>query len=164
MDVIEMDVDRIKPYPGNPRINEKAARAVAESIRRFGFKNPIILDKDGVVVAGHTRLKAAGILGMKTVPCVLADDLTPDEAAAFRLVDNKAGEAAEWDYRLLKSELQEIPADFRMSEFGFDDDDALGFWGDMFSESDGSDAREKTVVCPHCGARVPRRELIHENS
>jgi len=93
---------------------------VAESIKEFGFKVPIIVDKDNVIVAGHTRLRAAKKLGMKTVPCIVADDLTPEQIKAFRLADNKVSEFSEWDMDLLTSELKEI--DFDMDIFGFDDD------------------------------------------
>ena len=109
----------VKPYPHNPRKNDKAVAAVAESIKRFGFNQPIAVDSNGVIVAGHTRYKAAKKLGLKVVPVVVLDDLTPDEIRAYRLADNKVGEKAEWDLSLLDAELKNI-TDIDMSLFDFD--------------------------------------------
>ena len=114
-------VDELIPYERNPRRNDKAVEAVAASIREFGFQNPIILDSEGVVIAGHTRLKAAKLLGMKKVP-VIRSELSGEKARAYRLADNKTGELAEWDIDLLDAELAEI-VDIDMSEFGFDLDE-----------------------------------------
>lgn len=107
----------MKPYKRNPRKNENAVDAVAASIKEFGFKIPIVIDDNYEIVAGHTRLKAATKLGLETVPCIIADDLTPEQIKAFRLADNKTAELAEWDLDLLDLELDEIPLD--MSLFGF---------------------------------------------
>jgi site-specific DNA-methyltransferase (adenine-specific) len=114
-------VAELKEYENNPRKNKKAVAAVAESIKTFGFKNPIIIDKDGVIIAGHTRKAAAQQLGLDTVPCIIADDLTPEQAAAFRLADNKTAELAEWDFDKLNEEIKAL-ADFpvNMADFGFD--------------------------------------------
>lgn len=119
MEVIDRKVSELIPYANNPRHNDGAVDTVAASIKNFGFKVPIIVDKDGVIVAGHTRLKAAQKLGLKTVPCIVADDLTPEQIKAFRLADNKVGELAEWDFEKLDLELEEIDLD--MTQFGFDD-------------------------------------------
>ena len=109
-------------YENNPRENDGAVEAVAESIKQFGFKVPIIVDRDGVIVAGHTRKKAAERLGLSSVPCIVADDLTPEQIKAFRLADNKTGELAEWDFAALEKELAELTAfDVDMSAFGFDE-------------------------------------------
>ena len=115
-------LDTIRPYPGNPRANDGAVDAVAASIREFGFRNPIIVDADGTIIAGHTRYKAARALGLSEVPVLVADDLTPEQVAAYRLADNKTGEMAEWDSELLAQELDGL-ADLDMSAFGFDDSD-----------------------------------------
>lgn len=117
MTIIEKNINSITPYERNPRLNDNAVDAVAASIREFGFKVPIIIDKDGVIVAGHTRLKAAKKLGLETVPCVIADDLNEDQIKAFRLADNKVSEFAEWDLDLLDLELADIDLD--MEVFGF---------------------------------------------
>lgn len=119
MDVIEKKLKDIKPYEKNPRKNDSAVDAVANSIREFGFKVPVVIDKDGVIVCGHTRYKAAKKLKLDTVPCVIADDLTDEQIKAYRLADNKVSELAEWDIDLLGEELDGI-FDIDMSDFGFD--------------------------------------------
>ena len=127
MEIKEIKIEELKPYENNPRHNEAAVGPVANSIKEFGFKVPIIIDKDNVIIAGHTRLKAAKLLGLETVPCVLADDLTEEQAKAFRLADNKVSELAEWDFDDLERELEELDAmdlDFEMSDFGFTSDDS----------------------------------------
>lgn len=123
MQIEEINTHVLIPYSNNPRNNESAVDAVAASIKEFGFKVPIIIDKDNVIVAGHTRLKAALKLGLVRVPCIKADDLTPEQLKAFRLADNKVGELATWDFDKLEEELTELDSldlDFTMSDFGFD--------------------------------------------
>ena len=124
MQIYDKRIDEIKPYENNPRHNDNAVDACANSIREFGFKVPIVVDSDGVIVAGHTRYKAAKKLGLQTVPCLVADDLNEEQINAFRLADNKVGELATWDLDTLKVELDNI-GEIDMSEFGFnlDDDD-----------------------------------------
>ncbi|MBQ7264460.1 MAG: DUF4417 domain-containing protein [Synergistaceae bacterium] len=120
--VCMMPVDGLKGYERNPRKNAGAVRAVAASIRDFGFKVPIVVERDGTIIAGHTRLLAAKQLGLAEVPVVVADDLSPTEAQAFRIADNKTAELAEWDMGLLKMELAELDlADVDMRLYGFDD-------------------------------------------
>lgn len=121
MNIVEKRIEELQPYENNPRKNEAAVEYVANSIKEFGFKVPIIVDKDGVIVAGHTRYLAAMELGMETVPTIVADDLTPKQIKAFRIADNKTAEKASWDDVLLKEELSEILDDFDMTEFGFGD-------------------------------------------
>lgn len=118
MQIINKKLSEITPYEKNPRRNDEAVEYVAESIKEFGFKVPIVVDKDGVIVAGHTRYKAAKKLKLKEVPCIIADDLTEDQVKAFRLADNKVGEIAEWDEELLWEELEGIDLD--MEVFGFE--------------------------------------------
>lgn len=117
INIVYKKIDELKPYKNNPRKNDKAVKAVADSIKEFGFKVPIILDSNMEIIAGHTRLKAAKRLKYKEVPCIIADDLTPDQVRAFRLVDNKVGEFAEWDIDLLNIELSEIELDLTPFEF-----------------------------------------------
>ena len=117
--IIYKSIDELVPYENNPRDNTAAIAAVAASIKEFGFKNPIIIDSDNVIVAGHTRLKAAQKLKIQNVPCVVADDLTQEQVNAFRLADNKTAELAEWDLELLNSELELIDG-IDMTEFGFE--------------------------------------------
>ena len=121
MQIINMKVSEIHPYEKNPRFNEGAVDAVAASIKEFGFKNPIIVDKDNVIIAGHTRMLAAKKLGLEEVPVVVASDLTPEQVQAFRIADNKTGEIAEWNYDLLPLEIKELQeANFDLSLLGFD--------------------------------------------
>lgn len=119
MNIIQMKIENITPYEKNPRKNDEAVKYVAESIKEFGFKVPIVIDKDNVIVAGHTRYKAAKKLKLSEVPCIIADDLTDEQVKAFRLADNKVAEKAEWDFDLLNEELEEL-AGFDMDLFGFD--------------------------------------------
>ncbi len=119
MDIIIKNIEQIRPYEKNPRKNNEAVKYVAESIKQFGFKVPIVIDKEGVIVAGHTRYKASLKLGLKEVPCIVADDLTPEQVKAFRLADNKTSEKSEWDFDLLDSELEDI-LNFNMEDFGFE--------------------------------------------
>lgn len=120
MDIKILNINELKPYEKNPRKNDEAVKYVAESIKQFGFKVPIVIDKDHVIVAGHTRWKAAKKLGISDVPCIIADDLSDEQIKAFRLADNKVAEKAEWDMDLLSFELDDL-IDFDMSVFGFDD-------------------------------------------
>ena len=109
----------IKPYEKNPRKNDDAVEYVMNSIREFGFKVPIVIDREGVIVAGHTRYKAAKKLRMKETPRIIADDLSDEQIKAFRLADNKVAEKAEWDFELLNDELENI-LNFDMTDFGFE--------------------------------------------
>lgn len=118
MNIVEKRLDEIRPYANNPRKNDEAVEAVANSIREFGWKQPIVVDADGVIIVGHTRYKAAQMLGLKTVPVLVADDLSDDKVKAYRLADNKTNELAEWDLSALETELAQIDMD--MSGFGFD--------------------------------------------
>jgi site-specific DNA-methyltransferase (adenine-specific) len=120
MNIITKQLKEIKPYEKNPRKNDEAVKYVAKSIEQFGFKVPIIIDKDGIIVCGHTRYKAAKRLKIKEVPCIMADDLSDEQIKAFRVADNKVSEYAEWDMELLEEELKAIES-LDMSEFGFDD-------------------------------------------
>ena len=119
MNIIEMKIGDIIPYEKNPRKNDEAVKYVAESIKQFGFKVPIVIDKNNVIVAGHTRYKASKKLGLKEVPCIVADDLTEEQIKAYRLADNKVAEQAEWDIDLLGEELDGI-LDIDMADFGFE--------------------------------------------
>ena len=129
MDIIEVKITELKPYENNPRNNDDAAAAVARSIKEFGFKVPVIIDKNNVIVAGHTRLKAAMLLKLESVPCIVADDLTDEQIKAFRLADNKVSELATWDFEALDKELKDLEdmdLDFDMSDFGFESSEIGG--------------------------------------
>lgn len=155
MNIVEKQIADIIPYENNPRKNDEAVIPVANSIEQFGFKVPIIIDKDNVIVAGHTRLKAAEYLGKKTVPCIVADDLTDEEIKAFRLADNKVAEFANWDFTLLDSELVDI-VEIDMDQFGFDVDmfsDGISDDIDGHDDVDLDKGKEKEIECPSCGFR-----------
>lgn len=120
--IVSKRLDEIMPYERNPRKNDEAVEKVADSIREFGFKVPIVIDKAGVIVTGHTRYKAAKLLGLEEVPTIIADDLSPYQIAAFRLADNKVSEYSEWDMSLLDEELSALNGKIDMGQFGFDID------------------------------------------
>lgn len=120
MEIKMLSVKAITPYDKNPRKNDVAVDAVAASIKEFGFRIPILLDKNGTIIAGHTRLKAAMKLGLKEVPCIYADDLNEEQVKALRLADNKTAELADWDFDLLNDELLDI-IDIDMTSFGFEE-------------------------------------------
>lgn len=123
MNVQQVKIEKVKPYDKNPRKNKAAVDYVANSIKEFGFQQPIVVDKDMVVIAGHTRLKAAKKLKLKEVPVVIADNLTEEQVKAYRLADNKTAEKAEWDFDLLTDELLSLQElNFDMEQFGFDFD------------------------------------------
>lgn len=154
MNIIELKLADIKPYEKNPRKNDDAVEYVANSIKEFGFKVPIVIDKDGVIVAGHTRYKASKKLGIEKVPCIIADDLTPEQIKAYRLADNKVGESAKWDFNLLQEELSEI-FDIDMKMFDFvkpEEIDVDAFFED--NPTEGKEKEPKTIKCPHCGELI----------
>ena len=115
-------LDTIQPYDRNPRLNDNAVAAVAESLRQFGFRQPIVIDPAGVIICGHTRWKAAQELGLTKVPVHIATDLTDEQIRAYRIADNKTGELAEWDFEILPIEIEELQGgEMDMSDFGFGD-------------------------------------------
>lgn len=124
-----MKLSELIPYENNPRINENAVEAVAKSIKEFGFLNPIIIDKNNVIVAGHTRYKAAQLLGLTEVPCVVASELTEEQVQAFRIADNKTSELATWNEQLLAEELAKL--DFDFTDFGFTDEELVSLTEDV---------------------------------
>ena len=125
MNIVEKQISEIKPYEKNPRRNEKAIDLVVNSIKEFGFKVPLVIDKQNVIVCGHTRYLAAKKLQMKELPCIIADDLTDEQIKAFRLADNKVSEFSEWDMELLNDELLDLDLDMDMFGFGFEDDEKI---------------------------------------
>ena len=120
MQIIDKPLTDLKPYANNPRHNAKAVPAVKESILKFGFKVPIVIDKNNVIVCGHTRFYASKEIGLETVPCIVADDLTDEQINAFRLVDNRVSEFADWNFDKLAEELSDLQ-DFDFEPFAFDD-------------------------------------------
>jgi DNA modification methylase len=124
-------IGRVKPYPNNPRVNDAAVDAVAASIRDFGWRQPIVVDGQGVIIVGHTRWKAARKLGLAEVPVHVATDLLPEQIKAYRIADNKLNELADWDVNLLSAELAELQlADVDLSLLGFSPDELTRIMGD----------------------------------
>lgn len=152
MEVRNLKIDEIKPYENNPRNNLDAVDATANSIKEFGWQQPIVVDKDMVIIAGHTRYLAAKKLGCDTVPVVVASNLSDEQVRAYRLADNKTGELAEWDTKLLDDELQSI-LDIDMTDFGFDEDIEFDPADEVDTRIDEpTETTDSTeVTCPHCG-------------
>src|SRR5215470_5152910 len=120
------NITDIRPYAHNPRCNDHAVAAVARSIAEFGFRQPIVVDEDGIIIVGHTRYKAALKLGLKTVPVHVAVGLSPAQAKAYRLADNQTARLSEWDYDRLPLELAELQGmDFDLDLTGFSADELL---------------------------------------
>ena len=153
MNVINVSIEKLREYENNPRkISEEAVNAVARSIQEFGFKVPVVIASDYEIVCGHTRVRAAKQLEMSAVPCVVADDLTPEQIKAFRLADNKTAELSGWDFEKLDIEIEEL--DFDMSDFGFLEQEEIDI--DSFFEREQEkmkDHEEKLVTCLECGAK-----------
>ena len=149
MKVVMLPIKAIVPYDNNPRKNEKAVDAVANSIREYGFKKPILVDEDYVIIAGHTRRLAAIKLGLEEVPCVILTDLDETKKKAFRLADNRTAEIAVWDEDLLKAEMQKA-VDVDFSDFGFELDMSVAMQEDV---------GVKTHKCPKCGCEFTAKEI-----
>lgn len=155
MDILELKIEELVPYENNPRVNDQAVEKVAASIREFGFKVPIVIDKDNVIVAGHTRLEAAKLLGLDVIPCIKADDLTEAQVREFRIIDNKSQELADWDLDIMRAELESITG-IDMSEFGF----LIQEIEDQKKKDAENKKKEnekkvvKEIRCPRCGRVV----------
>lgn len=164
IEVIMMRPTDIKPYENNPRLNDLAVDKVAESIKAFGFRNPIIVDKDGVIIAGHTRWKASIKLGLEQVPVIVAKDMTEEQVKAFRIADNKTGEFAEWDYEKLLAEIEDLKlADFDTELTGFSDVEIAEFIGtdELFEVAD---IDEDELVIETAETNEGKRHKIHKLS
>jgi len=144
MKVENWDIDKVKPYANNPRKNDDAVKVTANSIKEFGWQQPIVVDKDGVIIVGHTRFKAAKKLNLKQVPVTVADNLTDEQVKAYRLADNKTGELADWDVDMLDGELNDI-LNIDMEDFGFEELDE----SDLQQKDENTDPAlidDKTVI------------------
>lgn len=153
MKIIYKKTDEIKPYKNNPRRNDDAVDPVANSIREFGFKVPIVIDKNNEIVAGHTRYKAAQLLDMQEVPCIIADDLNEEQVKAFRLADNKTAELAGWDFEILDCEIGELQRGINMEDFGFQISEDVDL-DDFFEDAKETEKEKKLITCPHCGKPI----------
>lgn len=131
MEIKMIKIEDLKPYENNPRNNDNAVEYVKNSIKKFGFKVPLVIDKNNVIVTGHTRYRASQELGLKEVPCIIADDLTEKQIKAFRIADNKTNDMAEWNDDLLSIELKDVMEDIDMTDFGFGDFELSMLMDDM---------------------------------
>ena len=148
MEIINKKIEDLIPYENNPRYNDEAVEYVANSIKEFGFRVPIIVDKNNVIVAGHTRYKASLELGLDEVPTIVADDLSEEQIKAFRLADNKVSEQSQWNLELLEEELADLDID--MSEFGFEDIEQPDL-SDFFEEpTEQKEKKPELITCPYC--------------
>ena len=150
MKITERKIGELIPYENNPRYNDEAVEYVAKSIKEFGFNVPIVIDKDNVIVAGNTRLRAAEKLGLEKVPCVTVNNLTDEQIKAYRLIDNKTAEMSEWDYDLLEMELEAIDID--MSEYG------------LYCHEEYPEETEEVEVEQEDGTKIKECKVIREAS
>ena len=124
MNIVNINIEDVHPYEKNPRINENGIDAVANSIKEFGWQQPIVVGRDHVIIAGHTRFFAAQRLGLTTVPVVIAENLSPEQVKAYRIADNKTGELSEWDFSLLSLELKDLQdANMDLNTLGFEENE-----------------------------------------
>lgn len=178
--VTDWPIEKVKPYGNNPRtITDAAVEKVARSITEFGWRQPIVVDSEGFVIVGHTRLRAAALLGLKVVPVHVAEGLSAEKVRAYRLADNRTGEENDWDKDLLLTELGSFAEldDFDMQSLGFDADDLQQYLGDDYVVLDPETQRRDItaadvakadkglkdnpkksseqelvdLICPHCG-------------
>lgn len=158
-------IDELVPYVNNPRINENAVPKVASSIKEFGFNVPLVIDKENVIICGHTRYEAAKMLEIKDIPCICVTDLTPAQVKAYRIADNKVADFAKWDNDVLAIEMEALKElDFDLDLTGFEEyeldvlldpkseDDFDNFFED--SEPSEKEKKPKQIKCPHCGEMV----------
>ena len=160
MEIFNLKISELKPYEKNARINDNAVDYVANSIKQFGFNVPILIDKNNIIIAGHTRYKACLKLNKKNIPCILVDDLTDEQIKAYRLIDNKVAEMSSWDYEKLKDEMKILDSlGVDMNKFGFlkDDDIFIDFHTPPVATSEQSKNNE--YVCPCCKKTILKEDL-----
>lgn len=165
MQVVLKSLDQIIPYINNPRINEKGIDKVASSIKEFGFNSPIILDKDNVIIAGHTRYLAAQKLGLEEVPCINVEHLSPAQIKAYRIADNKVAEYSDWEDELLKLELEQLKElEFDLNLTGFEEWETEHLLNpiseedlqDFFVEKENKPKEPKKIKCPLCNGEFEK--------
>jgi ParB-like chromosome segregation protein Spo0J len=156
-------IDRVIPYDRNPRNNEAAVAKVAASLREFGWRQPIVVDAKGIIIAGHTRLLAARSLEMAEVPVHVADTLTPDQVRAYRLADNRIGQEAEWDDELLVQELLALRlADVDLGITGFDEAELEELLAEHTEQDEPDLTAEQFRVMVTCIDAREQQELFDE--
>lgn len=146
---IRLNADKIIPYENNPRFNNNAVEVVKESILQCGYISPIVVDENNVVLAGHTRLKALLDIGHKEIEVLKVTGLDEEQKTKYRLLDNKTGELAEWDFEKLAKELDKV--NFGDFDFGFDVEEVD--FSDLYEEREENEQKDKkpeTITCPHC--------------
>lgn len=153
MEIILKKVEDLKPYVNNPRFNDDAVQYVANSIKEFGFKVPIVIDKNNTIVTGHTRYKASMELGLKEVPCIIADDLTDEQIKAFRLADNKVSEKSSWNFDILDEELENI-INIDMQDLGFLKHEDINIENFFENNDDPKEPKKETIICPYCQKEI----------
>lgn len=161
LEIVYVAVEKIKPYANNPRINKKAVEKVMKSIQAYGFKVPCVLDKNYLLITGHTRWEAAKRLKMKRIPCIIASDLNKAKADAFRIADNKVAEYSTWDMTKLKEELSKIQLeDIEFDDMGFDNDFSIERLG-LVEMSEGSDGDEGEIETEKYSTKtnIPQYEI-----
>lgn len=166
--IVMLPVSEVRPYEKNPRKNAEAVKYVRASIEKFGFKQPIVIDSNRVIISGHTRLEAAKSLGMDEVPCIVADDLTEAQAKALRLADNKVAEFSEWEMNLLGGELGELAeiSDIDMGDFGFDltDLDNIGMDDEGDNAEKGVNLSDTYQIIVECDSETEQQEFFEKLS
>ena len=161
MKIEDWPLDKIIPYQYNPRSNDDAVEMTARSIQEYGWRQPIVVDERGIIIAGHTRLKAAEWLGLDMAPVHVAEGLTDDQVRGYRIMDNRSGELATWDDDLLMQEIQGLSSSgFDLELTGFNMDDLTGDGDNNPVNLDDKKQKEnetvETVTCPRCGFEVPK--------
>jgi len=152
-----LDIDTIKPYKKNPRNNDKAIDYIKKSIEEFGFKNPILLDKNNVIIAGHTRYEASKKIGLKQVPCIIVNNLNEEQIKAFRIVDNKSSEIATWNNEKMIEEIKSIDVN-QLEKF---DIEQIDF--DFSREKLIEPQDEEEIICyecPNCHKLIAEGDII----
>lgn len=151
MQITYLNINEIKPYKNNPRKNNEAIRIVANSIEKFGFKVPLTVDENYVIITGHTRYEASKLLNLKKIPCIIVKDLDENKIRAYRLADNKVQELAKWDYNKLEEELKNIK-NIEMELYGFIKEDNEINWDDIqdLDEEIYEEPQHKMCECPYC--------------
>lgn len=149
MNIVLRGIDTIQPYEKNAKKHDqRQIDNVAESIKQFGFVQPIVIDKEGTIIIGHCRYEASKKLELAEVPCYMAEELTEEQVKELRLLDNKLNESA-WDYDLLAEELKDL--DLSRFDVNFGIDSSFDNFDEFFEESQPKDKEPKKVQCPHCG-------------
>lgn len=151
MELVPIQLSEIRTYENNPRKNDDAVEAVAESIRQCGYIAPIIIDENNVILAGHTRYKALEQLDIEEVPCIIKTGLTDEQKRKYRVLDNKTSEFAGWDFAKLEQEIADL--DFGDFDFGFGNQEELDAsdMDNFFADAPEKEKKPKQIQCPHCG-------------